>query len=150
MPITVNDLAAYKRDGRRFTMVTAYDHPTARLLCEAEIPVLLVGERVGTMAVGYQTTLPVTMEEMLHHARAVSRGASLPLLVGDMPFGSYQGSLDAAVDNAAAFIKVGIHAVKMEGGGFTGEVTRRLVERGIPVMGHLGLTPQFVNAMGGM
>ena len=150
MPVTVDDLAAAKREGRRFAMVTAYDYPTARLLCEAEIPVLLVGDSVGNNALGYPSTLAVSMEEMLHHARAVARGASRPLLVGDMPFGSYHGSVDTAVENAAAFLKAGMHTVKMEGGGFVVEITRRLVERGIPVMGHLGLTPQFVNAMGGM
>ena len=154
MTVTVNDLAAAKREGRRFAMVTAYDYPTARLLAEAEIPILLVGDSVGNNALGYPSTLPVSMEDMLHHARAVARGvadaASVPLLVGDMPFGSYHGSADAAVANAAALLKAGMHTVKMEGGGFTAEITARMVERGIPVMAHLGLTPQFVNAMGGM
>ena len=150
MPVTVKDLAAAKHDGRRFAMVTAYDYPTARLLAEAEIPILLVGDSVGNNALGYPSTLPVSMEDMLHHARAVARGAPDLLLVGDMPFGSYNGSADAAVGNATAFLKAGMHAVKMEGGGFTVEITARMVERGIPVMAHLGLTPQFVNAMGGM
>ena len=150
MPVTIHDLAAAKRERRRFAMVTAYDYPTARLLAEAEIPVLLVGDSVGNNALGYASTLPVTMDDMLHHARAVARGARGPLLVGDMPFGSYHGSADTAVSNAAALLKAGMHAVKMEGGGFTADLTRRMVERGVPVMAHLGLTPQFVNAMGGM
>lgn len=149
MPVTINDVRGFKASGQRFAMVTAYDFPIARLLAEAAIPVLLVGDSVGNNHLGYPTTLPVTMEEMLHHARAVSRGAPDQLLVGDMPFGSYHEGPDQALRNAVAFVKAGMHAVKLEGGGWVVDVARRIVECGIPVMGHLGLTPQSVNAFGG-
>ncbi len=145
---TIRDLAAFKREGRRFPMLTAYDFPTAQILDEAGIPVLLVGDSLAQVVLGYDTTLPVTMEEMLHHARAVARGARNALLVGDMPFGSYQASPDEAVRNAARFLKEGgMHAVKLEGP--LVELAATLSARGIPVMGHLGLTPQSVHAMGG-
>jgi 3-methyl-2-oxobutanoate hydroxymethyltransferase len=147
--VTVHDLRAHKERGERFTMVTAYDVAVARLLAEAGVPVLLVGDSVGNNHLGYATTLPVTMEEMLHHARAVARGAPAQLLVGDMPFGSFHQSNAQAVANATEFVKAGMHAVKLEGGGWVAAVAARLVECGIPVMGHLGLTPQFVNAFGG-
>jgi 3-methyl-2-oxobutanoate hydroxymethyltransferase len=147
---TVNDLQAAKREGRRFVMLTAYDYPTARLLAEAAIPVILVGDSVGDNVLGFPNTLPVTMADSLHHARAVARGAPECLLVGDMPFGSYQGSAQDAVDNAVSFIKAGMNAVKVEGGGWVVETVAQIVSRGIPVMGHLGLTPQSVNAFGGM
>jgi 3-methyl-2-oxobutanoate hydroxymethyltransferase len=149
MPVTIHDLRAYKQRGERFVMVTAYDVAVARLLAEAEVPALLVGDSVGNNHLGYASTLPVTMEDMLHHARAVARGAADQLLVGDMPFGSYQSSTEQAVANAADLIKAGMHAVKLEGGGWVVPVVARLVECGMPVMGHLGLTPQSVNAFGG-
>jgi 3-methyl-2-oxobutanoate hydroxymethyltransferase len=145
---TIRDLAEWKRQGRRFTMLTAYDFPTAQILDQAGIPVLLVGDSVANNILGYDSTLPVTMEEMLHHARAVSRGAREALLVGDMPFLSYQTSKEDAIRNAGRFLKeAGMHAVKLEGPLF--ELADVLVDRGIPVMGHLGLTPQSVHAMGG-
>ena len=145
---TVNDLAQWKREGRRFPMLTAYDFPTAQILDEAGIPVILVGDSVANNVLGHETTLPVTMDEMLHHARAVARGAKRALLIGDMPFGSYQGSVDEAVANAARFLKEGgMHAVKVEGPLF--ELAETLASRGVPVMAHLGLTPQSVHAMGG-
>jgi 3-methyl-2-oxobutanoate hydroxymethyltransferase len=147
--VTIHDLRAHKERGERFAMVTAYDVAIARLLAEAAVPVLLVGDSVGNNHLGYPTTLPVTMEEMLHHARAVARGAPEQLLVGDLPFGSYQQSTAQAVANATELVKAGMHAVKLEGGGWVAAVTARLVECGIPVMGHLGLTPQSVNAFGG-
>ena len=150
MGVTIKDLAAWKAEGRRFVMLTAYDHPTARLLAEAEIPVLLVGDTLGDNVLGYANTLPVTMTEMLHHARAVARGAPDQLLVGDLPFGAYQRSCADAIDNAVEYLKAGMHAVKLEGGGWVVETVARLTQRGIPVMGHLGLTPQSVNAFGGM
>jgi 3-methyl-2-oxobutanoate hydroxymethyltransferase len=149
MPVSIHDLRAYKERGERFVMVTAYDVAIARLLAAAEVPALLVGDSVGNNHLGYSTTLPVTMEEMLHHARAVVRGAPDQLLIGDMPFGSYHQTEGQAVGNAASLIKAGMHAVKVEGGGWVVAVVARLVECGIPVMGHLGLTPQFVNAFGG-
>ncbi len=146
--VTINDLAAWKAEGRRFAMLTAYDYPTARVLDEAGIPVILVGDSVSNVVLGYDTTLPVTMEEMLHHTRAVARGAREALVVGDMPFLSYQVSREEAIRNAGRFLKEGgAQAVKLEGP--FAELTETLVDRGIPVMGHLGLTPQFVHAMGG-
>ena len=148
MPVTVTDVLAAKREGRRFAMLTAYDFPSARLLAEAEIPVILVGDSVGDNVLGYPNTLPVTIEDMLHHARAVARGAPDSLLVGDMPFGAYHASCDETATNAAAFLKAGMHAVKVEGGGWVVEHVAHLTERGIPVMGHLGYTPQSVNAFG--
>ncbi|TMB91744.1 MAG: 3-methyl-2-oxobutanoate hydroxymethyltransferase [Chloroflexi bacterium] len=148
--VTIRDLQAAKREGRRFVMLTAYDFPTARLLAEAEIPVILVGDSLGDNVLGYANTLPVTMAEMLHHARAVARGAPDLLLVGDMPFGAYHESCEQAIANAADLLKAGMHAVKVEGGGWVVDTVARLTQRGIPVMGHLGLTPQSVNAFGGM
>jgi 3-methyl-2-oxobutanoate hydroxymethyltransferase len=148
--ITIRDLAAWKAAGTRFIMLTAYDYPTARLLAEAEVPVLLVGDTLADNVLGYPNTLPVTMTEMLHHARAVARGAPDQLLVGDLPFGAYQGSCADAVDNAVLYLKAGMHAVKLEGGGWAVDTVAHLTQRGIPVMGHLGLTPQSVNAFGGM
>jgi 3-methyl-2-oxobutanoate hydroxymethyltransferase len=148
MTVTVRDLRNWKSEGRRFAMLTAYDYPTAQILDEAGIPVLLVGDSVANNELGYENTLPVTMDEMLHHAKAVARGAKDALLVGDMPFGSYQGSVAEGVANAVRFLKEGgMHAIKVEGAMF--ELTEALVARGIPVMGHLGLTPQSVHAMGG-
>jgi len=147
--VTINDLATAKREGRRFAMLTAYDWPTARLLTEAGIPVILVGDSLADNVLGYANTLPVSMAEMLHHARAVARGAPDALLVGDMPFGTYQSGCDAAVGAAVDFLKAGMHAVKGEGG-WVLDLVARLTQRGIPVMGHLGLTPQSVNAFGGM
>jgi 3-methyl-2-oxobutanoate hydroxymethyltransferase len=145
--VTIHDLAAWKREGRRFPMLTAYDFPTARILDEAGIPVLLIGDSVANNVLGYETTLPVTMEEMLHHTRAVARGATQALIVGDMPFLSYQPSVEEGIRNAGRFLKAGAHAVKVEG--VQVELTHRLTDVGIPVMGHVGLTPQFVHALGG-
>ncbi len=145
---TINDLAQWKREGRRFPMLTAYDFPTAQILDDAGIPVLLVGDSVANNVLGYETTLPVTMDEMLHHAKAVSRGAKNALLVGDMPFLSFQASTEEAIRNAGRFLKEGgMHAVKIEGPRF--ELAETLAASGIPVMGHLGLTPQSVHALGG-
>jgi len=144
---TIHDLAAWKREGRRFSMLTAYDFPTAQILDQAGIPVLLVGDSVANNVLGYPNTLPVTMEEMLHHTRAVVRGARDALVVGDMPFLSYQPSMEEGIRNAGLFIKAGAHAVKVEGAQV--ELTHRLTDLGIPVMGHVGLTPQFLNALGG-
>ena len=147
-PVSIHDLQALKAGGQRFAMLTAYDYLSAQILDEAGVPILLVGDSLGMVVLGYDSTVPVTMEEMLHHTRAVSRGASRALVVGDMPFGSYQGSLDEAFTNAARFLKEGgAKAVKLEGPRV--ELTRRLVAAGIPVMAHLGLTPQSVNQFGG-
>jgi 3-methyl-2-oxobutanoate hydroxymethyltransferase len=146
--ITVHDLKAWKAEGRRFTMLTAYDFPTAQILDRAGVPILLVGDSVGNNVLGYEDTLPVTMEEMLHHTRAVSRGAERAMVVGDLPFLSYQVSLEEGVRNAGRLVKEGgAHAVKLEGPHL--DLVHRLVEIGIPVMAHVGLTPQSVHAMGG-
>ncbi|HKW58411.1 MAG TPA: 3-methyl-2-oxobutanoate hydroxymethyltransferase [Candidatus Dormibacteraeota bacterium] len=147
---TVLDVQRFKDEGRRFAMLTAYDYLGARILDEAGIPILLVGDSLGMVMLGYPTTLPVTMDDMLVHAKAVSRGARQALIVGDMPFMSYQASVEDAIRNAGRFVQEGgMHAVKLEGGGQVIEITRRLTEIGIPVMGHLGLTPQSVHTMGG-
>jgi 3-methyl-2-oxobutanoate hydroxymethyltransferase len=147
---TVLDVQRFKDEGRRFAMLTAYDYLSAQILDEAGIPILLVGDSLGMVMLGYPTTLPVTLDEMIHHAKAVARGSRQALLVGDMPFMSYHTSLEQAITSAGRFLQEGgMHAVKLEGGGRIIEITRRLTSLGIPVMGHLGLTPQFVHQMGG-
>jgi ketopantoate hydroxymethyltransferase len=148
MSITIHDLLQWKQAGKRFAMLTAYDFPTARILDEAGIPVLLVGDSVGNNVLGYETTLPVTMQDMLHHTKAVTRGARNAMVVGDMPFGSYQVSVADGIRNAARFLQEGgAQAVKVEGPQI--ELIHKLVELGIPVMAHVGLTPQSVHGMGG-
>jgi len=148
MPVTIHDLRTWKSEGKRWAMLTAYDVPTAQILDAAGIPVLLVGDSLARNALGYANELPVTMDEMLHHTRAVARGADHAMVVGDMPFMSFQASIDDGVRNAGRFVKeAGAHAVKIEGPQF--ELVRRLVEVGIPVMAHVGLTPQSVYGLGG-
>ncbi|GBD17408.1 3-methyl-2-oxobutanoate hydroxymethyltransferase [bacterium HR26] len=150
MRITVRDLAEMKRSGQRIAMVTAYDYPLARLLDEAGIPIVLVGDSLGMTALGYETTLPVTLEEMIHHTRAVVRGTQRAMVVADMPFLTYQVSSEEAVRNAGRLIQEGgAQAVKLEGGRSIIEQVRKIVDAGIPVMGHLGLLPQSVHQMGG-
>ncbi|HEX2241527.1 MAG TPA: 3-methyl-2-oxobutanoate hydroxymethyltransferase [Actinomycetota bacterium] len=150
MPVTVRDIRAFKERGERFVMLTAYDALSARLLDEAGIPILLVGDSLGMVMLGYESTLPVTVDEMIHHTAAVARGSSNALIIGDMPFMSYQSSLEEGMRNAGRFLKEGgAHAVKLEGGARVVELTTRLTDSGIPVMGHLGLTPQSVNQLGG-
>jgi 3-methyl-2-oxobutanoate hydroxymethyltransferase len=133
----------------KIVMVTAYDAPSARIARDAGIDVILVGDSLGNNVLGYENTIPVTMEEMLIHVAAVKRGAPDAFIVADMPFLSYQTSVEKAVENAGKFLKVGANAVKIEGGEEFGELVQKLVESGIPVMGHIGLTPQFVNRFGG-
>jgi 3-methyl-2-oxobutanoate hydroxymethyltransferase len=148
MTVSIHDLRAWKTDGTRWAMLTAYDFPTAQILDRAGIPVLLVGDSVGRNVLGYQNELPVTMEEMLHHTRAVTRGVERAMVVGDMPFMSFQASVEDGVRNAGRLIKEGgAHAVKLEGGQF--DLVHRLVDIGIPVMAHIGLTPQSVYGLGG-
>ncbi len=148
--LTVPDVVAMKRDGRRITMMTAYDAAFARLVDRAGIDVLLVGDSAGMVVLGYPTTVPVTMDDMVRMAAAVARGASRPLLVGDMPFGSYQTGPQDALRGAARFLKEGgMDAVKLEGGRETVESVRALVDNGISVMAHVGLTPQRVAQLGG-
>lgn len=139
-----------KERGEPITMLTAYDYPTALAMDQAGVDSILVGDSLGMVVLGYENTLPVTMEEMLHHARAVSRGAKGALLVGDMPFMSYQVSVEDALRNAGRFLQQGgMDAVKLEGGRERVEAIRAIVGAGIPVMGHLGLTPQSIHQLGG-
>jgi 3-methyl-2-oxobutanoate hydroxymethyltransferase len=147
--ITVRDLADFKQAKKRFTMLTSYDSLTASLFDEAGIPVLLVGDSAANLVFGYDSTLPVTVEEMLPIVSAVTRSTKNALVVADMPFGSYQTSTSIALESATKFLKAGAHAVKLEGGQRVVETVNALVEAGIPVMGHIGLTPQSVNVFGG-
>ena len=148
---TVLDVQRFKDEHRRFAVVTAYDYLSAKILDEAGIPILLVGDSLGMVMLGYPTTLQVTLDEMIHHSKAVARGSRQALLVGDLPFMSYHTSVEQAIASAGRFLQEGgMHAVKLEGGGrHMVEIARRLTELGIPVMGHLGLTPQSVHQMGG-
>jgi 3-methyl-2-oxobutanoate hydroxymethyltransferase len=131
-------------------MLTAYDYPTALAMDQAGVDAILVGDSLAMVVLGYETTLPVTMEEMLHHSRAVARGAKSALLIGDLPFMSYQVSVEEATRNAGRFLQQGgMDAVKLEGGRERAEAVRSITSAGIPVMGHLGLTPQSVNQLGG-
>jgi 3-methyl-2-oxobutanoate hydroxymethyltransferase len=139
-----------KERGEAITMLTAYDYPTAMAIDKAGIDSILVGDSLAMVVLGYENTLPVTMEEMLHHARAVARGAKSSLLIGDMPFMSYQVSVEEAVRNAGRFLQQGgMDGVKLEGGRERADAVRAIVRAGIPVMGHLGLTPQSVHQLGG-
>jgi 3-methyl-2-oxobutanoate hydroxymethyltransferase len=154
--ITVPDLmqrktlAAANSVNKKITCLTAYDYPTARLLDEAGVDVVLVGDSVAMVALGYDSTLPLTLEEALHHTKAVRRGVKRALVVADMPYGSYHGDLHESLRNAIRFVKeAGAEAVKVEGGERRLELIARLTEAEIPVMGHVGLTPQSVNALGG-
>jgi 3-methyl-2-oxobutanoate hydroxymethyltransferase len=148
--VTTLRLKQKKSDGQPITMLTAYDYATAQAIDRAEIDVILVGDSLGMVVLGYENTLPVTMDEMIHHCKAVARGARLALLVGDMPFLSYQVSTEEAVRNAGRFLQVGgMDAVKLEGGRERRPAVEAIVGAGIPVMGHLGLTPQSVHQLGG-
>ncbi|MDR0358479.1 MAG: 3-methyl-2-oxobutanoate hydroxymethyltransferase [bacterium] len=147
---TVLDVQRYKREGRRFAMLTAYDYTTAQLLDQAGIPILLVGDSLGNTVLGYATTVPVTLDDIVHHARAVSRGASGALLVGDLPFLTAQISTEEAMRAARRLLQEGgVQAVKVEGAGPIVEAVQRLTGAGVPVMAHLGLTPQSVHSIGG-
>ena len=148
--ITAPGIVEMKRKGEIITSVTAYDFPTARLADEAGIDILLVGDSLGTVVLGYESTLPVTVDDIVHHTKAVVRAKPRALVVADMPFMSYQASLEDAIRNAGRLIQEGgADAVKLEGGERVAEIVKKLVESGIPVMGHLGLTPQSVLTFGG-
>ena len=147
--VRVPDLREKKRRGEKIAVLTAYDATMARLLDGAGVDVLLVGDTVGVVVLGYEHTLPVTIDDMLHHTRAVARGTSRALVVTDMPFMSYQVSVEEAVRNAGRLVQAGAAAVKVEGGPAITGAVRRLVEVGIPVMGHLGLRPQSMHQTGG-
>ena len=148
MSVSVLDVRGFKEKGTRFAMLTAYDFPTAQALDEAGLPVLLVGDTLGIFVSGHPTTLPVTMDAMVHHCQAVTRAVRNALVVGDLPFGAYQPSVEDGMRNAIRLVKEGgVGAVKMEGPWFT--LAERLTASGVPVMGHLGLTPQSYHQMGG-
>ncbi|MFC1988242.1 3-methyl-2-oxobutanoate hydroxymethyltransferase [Chloroflexota bacterium] len=151
MRITISQIKEMKEKGEKITMLTAYDYTTAKIVDEAGVPIILVGDSLGMVVLGYETPIPVTMEVMLHHTKAVVRGSHQALVVGDMPFLTYHASTEDAIRNAARFIQeAGAQAIKLEGGVTVAENVKRVVECGIPVMGHLGLTPQSVHQMGGM
>ena len=146
--LTVGDIAKLYADGQRIPMLTAYDYPTAKLLDEAGIPLLLVGDSLGRVMLGYENEIPVSMADMLHHTAAVTRGAKHALVIGDMPFLSY-ATAEKAVANAGRFLaEAGAQAVKLEGGVRSGRVMEAIVKAGIPIMGHIGWTPQAANATG--
>jgi 3-methyl-2-oxobutanoate hydroxymethyltransferase len=150
MRVTINELKEMKQRGEKIPMLTAYDYVTAKLIDEAGVPLILVGDSLGMVILGYESTIPVTMEEMLHHTKAVARGAKKALVVGDMPFMTYHTSVADALHNAACFIQQGgAQAVKLEGGERAAEIVKKIVECGIPVMGHIGLTPQSAYQLGG-
>ena len=148
--ISTADIRDMKKRGDKIVMMTAYDYPTARLVEEAGVDMILVGDTLGMVVLGYDSTLPVTMDDMIHHTKAAVRGSQRAMVVGDMPFMSYQTGWQDAMRNAARFMQeTGCGAVKLEGGVRSAEVVQKLVEAGIPVMGHIGLTPQSVNQVGG-
>jgi 3-methyl-2-oxobutanoate hydroxymethyltransferase len=148
--ISVHQLKQWKAEGKRFAMITAYDYPSARLVEQAGIPIILVGDSLGSVVLGYDSTVPVTMDDILYHTRAVVRATSKAIVLADMPFMSYQANADDAMRNAGRLLQEGgATAVKLEGGSHVAPLVRRMVESGIPVMGHLGLTPQSVNQFGG-
>ncbi len=150
MRVTITQIKEMKQKGEKFAMLTAYDYSTAKLIDEAGIPLILVGDSLGMVVLGYGSTIPVTMDEMIHHTKAVVRGATRALIVGDMPFMTYQVSLEDALRNAARFMQEGgAQAVKLEGGEVMAETVRKIVSYGIPVMGHIGLTPQSIHQLGG-
>ena len=149
-PLLLPEVGAMKRAGTKIVMVTAYDHPSARLASEAGIDLVLVGDSAGNNMLGYETTVPVSMEEAVMLTGAVARAKSRALVIGDMPFGSFQASDEEAVANAVRLVKAGADAVKLEGAGPMVSRVRAIVGAGIPVMGHLGLTPQSATMLGGM
>ncbi len=148
--ITPGQIRKMKEKGEKITVLTAYDYPTAKILEEIEIDSILVGDSVGNTVLGYENTIPVSMEEMIHHTKAVARGIKTPLLIGDMPFLSYQTSTEEAAKNAGRFIKEGkAEAVKIEGCSGYEDQIEKIIDAGIPIMGHLGLTPQKIHQFGG-
>ena len=150
MRITITDVKEMKQRKEKIPMLTAYDYVTAKMVDEAGVPLILVGDSLGMVMLGYESTIPVTIEEMIHHTKAVVKGAKKALIIGDMPFMTYHGSVSDALHNAAKFIQEGgAQAVKLEGGEVVAEQVRRLVDCGIPVMGHIGVTPQSQHQLGG-
>lgn len=149
-PVTLTDLQKKKASDEKITMLTAYDYSMAKMIDRAGLDIVLVGDSLGMVVLGYDSTVPVTMEEMIHHCKAVRRGVGTALLVGDMPYLSYHVSKEEAVRNAGRFLKeAGCHSVKLEGGSDMAPTIERIVKAGIPVMGHIGLTPQTATSLGG-
>jgi 3-methyl-2-oxobutanoate hydroxymethyltransferase len=150
MRVNINQIREMKQKGEKIAMLTAYDYTTAKIVDEAGVPLILVGDSLGMVVLGYDSTIPVTLEVMLHHTKAVVRGAKQALVVGDMPFMTYTVSIEDALRNAGRFLQeTGCQAVKLEGGVTVAETVKRIVDCGIPVMGHIGLTPQSINQLGG-
>ena len=150
MRVTITEIKEMKQKKEKIPMLTAYDYVTAKVVDEAGVPLILVGDSLGMVMLGYESTIPVSMEEMIHHTKAVVRGAKNALIIGDMPFMTYHISVSDALHNAGRFIQEGgAQAVKLEGGEVVAEKVRRLVDCGIPVMGHIGLTPQSIHQLGG-
>ena len=148
--ITVRNIAEMKRRGEKIPMITAYDYTTAIIADAAEIPIVLVGDSLGMVVLGYQSTIPVTLDDMIHHVKMVARGSKNALIVADLPFMTYQIDPAQALTNAARLMQEGgAHTVKLEGGENVAPIVQRIVECDIPVMGHIGVTPQSVNALGG-
>jgi len=150
MRVSITEIKEMKQRKEKIPMLTAYDYVTAKMVDDAGVPLILVGDSLGMVMLGYESTIPVTMDEMVHHTKAVVRGARKSLVVGDMPFMTYHISISDALSNAARFIQEGgAQAVKLEGGEVVAEKVKRLVDCGIPVMGHIGLTPQSIHQLGG-
>lgn len=150
MRVTITEIKEMKQKKEKIPMLTAYDYVTARIVDEAGVPLILVGDSLGMVMLGYESTIPVTMDEMIHHTKAVVRGTRKALVIGDMPFMTYHVSISDALHNAARFIQEGgAQAVKLEGGEVVAETVKRIVGCGIPVMGHIGLTPQSIHQLGG-
>jgi 3-methyl-2-oxobutanoate hydroxymethyltransferase len=150
MRVTIGEIREMKQRGEKIPMLTAYDYAFAKIIDESGVPLILVGDSLGMVMLGYESTIPVTMDEMIHHVKAVVRGTKHALVIGDMPFMTYHVSLEDTLRNAARFIQEGgAHAVKLEGGEVVADKVSRLVSCGIPVQGHIGLTPQSVHQLGG-
>jgi 3-methyl-2-oxobutanoate hydroxymethyltransferase len=150
MRITINQIKDMKQKSEKIVMLTTYDYSTAKIVDAVGIPLILVGDSLGMVVLGYESTIPVTMEEMLHHTKAVVRGTKQTMVISDMPFMTYHISVDDTLRNAARFIQeAGAQAIKLEGGVTVANKVRRIVECGIPVMGHIGLTPQSIHQLGG-
>jgi len=150
MRVTIHQVREMKQKGEKITMITAYDYSTAKVVDEVGVPLILVGDSLGTVMLGYDSTVPVTIEEMLHHTKAVVRGTKQAMVIGDMPFMTYHVSIEQAMTNAGRFMQeTGCQAVKLEGGVTVEDKIKRIVECGIPVCGHIGLTPQSINQLGG-
>jgi 3-methyl-2-oxobutanoate hydroxymethyltransferase len=150
MRTTIQQVKDFKARGEKFAMLTAYDYPTAQIVDRAGIPVILVGDSLGTVVLGYDSTIPVTMDDMIHHTKAVVRGSEKAMVVGDMPFMTYNINIEETLRNAARFIQeAGAQAVKLEGGVTVADKVKKIVDCGIPVMGHIGLTPQSINQLSG-